>query len=81
MPSSRFITIDGKTYLWRDILKRRQEQLAAHRQAEQLALFGHLPEDARPGLERKASDRYQQPSLLGYLADHPHQNRHERRQP
>ena len=74
MSPPRFITIDGKAYLWRDILKCRQEQLAAHRQAKQPALFGHLPEDSRPTLERKAADRYQQPSLLGYLADHkaPH---------
>jgi hypothetical protein len=35
----RFIDIDGKRYLWRDLLKLRPEQRQAARQAEQPALF------------------------------------------
>jgi hypothetical protein len=40
----RTIEIDGRRYLWRDIVELRRAQLAAVRQAEQPALF----EDCRP---------------------------------
>jgi hypothetical protein len=59
----RFIDIDGKPYLWRDLLRFRQEQLAAARQAEQPALF-ELREDCRPPAERSAAGRYREPSLF-----------------
>ena len=38
----RFIDLDGKRYLWRDLVKLRQEQREAARRAEQPALFAQL---------------------------------------
>ena len=69
MPAPRFIEIDGKRYLWRDIIKLRQEQRAAARRGEQPALF-ELHEDCRPATERTAAGRYLEPSLFT-LTDHP----------
>ena len=65
----RFIEIDGKRHLWRDVIKLRQEQRAAARQDEQAALF-ELREDCRPATERTSAGRYLEPSLFT-LADHP----------
>jgi hypothetical protein len=65
----RFIEIDGKRYLWRDIIKLRQEQRAAARRGEEPPLF-ELHEDCRPATERTAAGRYVEPSLFT-LADHP----------
>ena len=42
----RFLEIDGKRYLWRDLLKLRREQKEIEPE-RQLALF-HLKEDRRP---------------------------------
>jgi len=67
MPAPRFIDIDGKRYLWRDLLRQRQEQRAAARRAEQPALF-ELREDCRPPAARTAAGRYREPSLF---ADRP----------
>jgi hypothetical protein len=39
MARPAFIEIDGKPYLWRDILSRRKEQLRAHAAAQQPPLF------------------------------------------
>lgn len=39
MTRLRFIVIDGKRYLWRDILQLRREQRRAHAAAQQPALF------------------------------------------
>lgn len=69
MSVSRFIDIDGKRYLWRDLLRLRQEQRAAARQAGQPALF-ELREDCRPASERTAAGRYREPSLFT-LTEHP----------
>jgi len=63
MSAPRFIDIDGKRYLWRDLLRLRQEQRAAARQGEQAALF-QLREDCRPATERTAAGRYLEPSLF-----------------
>jgi hypothetical protein len=63
----RFIDIDGKRYLWRDLVKLRQEQREAARRAEQPPLF-ELRDDSRPPTERTAAGRYQEPSLFA-----PHQ--------
>ena len=63
------IDIDGKRYLWCDIIKLRQEQRAAVRRGEQPALF-ELREDCRPAAERTAAGRYLEPSLFT-LTDHP----------
>ena len=60
----RHIVIDGKAYLWRELVRLRREQLAAFKtQASQPALF-ELKNDTRPKPERKAAGRYLQPSLF-----------------
>lgn len=63
MPAPRFIEIDGKRYLWRDLLRLRKEQRAAAREAAQPPLFA-LRDDCRPPAERTASGRYREPSLF-----------------
>jgi hypothetical protein len=63
MTSFRFIDIDGKHYLWRDLLELRREQKKAHTRAQQPALF-ELKDDCRPMAERIAADRYREPSLF-----------------
>ena len=52
----RYIVIDGKRHLWRDILKLRREQKRATAKAAQPALF-LLVEDRRPPAERTAAGR------------------------
>jgi hypothetical protein len=39
MPAPKFIDIDGKRFVWRELLQRRREQLAAAAKVEQPALF------------------------------------------
>jgi hypothetical protein len=63
MASFRFIEIDGKRYLWRDLLQLRREQKKAHAQTQQPVLF-ELKEDTRPVTERTAAGRYLEPSLF-----------------
>ena len=63
MSLQRFIEIDGKRHLWRDILQLRREQLQARARAQQPALF-QLKEDCRPVSERTAAGRYLEPSLF-----------------
>ena len=65
MTAPKFIDIDGKPHLWRDIVKLRQEQLraAAEAQPVQPPLF-ELHEDFRPVTERSAATRYIEPSLF-----------------
>ena len=60
-----FIAIDGKHYLWKDILELRRAQLAAAcaERATQMALF-EMREDHRPVDERTATGRYLQPTLF-----------------
>jgi hypothetical protein len=57
----RFIEIDGKRYVWRDILQKRREQ--RHSAPLQPTLF-ELKEDARPPSERSAAGRYLEPTLF-----------------
>lgn len=64
MPLPRFIEIDGRRYLWRDLVALRQAQ--AQPRAEQPALFD-LREDHRPAGERNAAERYREPSLFSAL--------------
>jgi hypothetical protein len=59
---SRTVEIDGKRYLWRDILKLRQEQRMQSRE-KQLTLF-ELKDDRRPATQTSASGRYEQPTLF-----------------
>jgi hypothetical protein len=62
----KFIEIEGKRLLWRDVLKLRREQVQAAAKAAQLALF-ELREDSRPASERTAAGRFQEPSLFSIL--------------
>lgn len=59
----RYVDIDGKRHLWRDILQLRREQRKALRQAQQPALF-ELKTDFRPAAESTAAGRYLEPSLF-----------------
>jgi hypothetical protein len=65
MPAPKFIDIDGKRFLWRELLQRRREQVAAAR-VEQPALF-EMKEDCRPVPERTAAGRYSEPSPFSLL--------------
>jgi hypothetical protein len=66
MAHPKLITIDGKRLLWRDLLSKRREQLAAVAKSEQPTLF-ELKEDARPSADRTAAGRYLEPSLFALL--------------
>jgi hypothetical protein len=55
----KYITIDGKRYLWRDLVKLRREQ----HKGSQLLLF-ELKEDSRPETQRFAHGRYREPTLF-----------------
>jgi hypothetical protein len=59
----KYIRIDGKRYIWRDIVKLRRHQLEAFRKATQPALF-EMKKDHRPAADRTAADRYLEPSLF-----------------
>ena len=63
MTRLRFIVIDGKRYLWRDILQLRREQRRAHAAAQQPALF-ELRHDRKPSAARKPAGRYLEPLLF-----------------
>jgi hypothetical protein len=65
MSIPRFIDIDGRRYLWRDVLQRRREQLAAMAKAAQPALFA-MRDDCRPAAHRTAGGRYLEPSLFAH---------------
>ena len=66
MTNPRTIVIDGRAYLWRELVRMRREQLQAIAQAKQLTLF-ELKEDARPTTHRTAAGRYREPSLFTVL--------------
>jgi hypothetical protein len=59
-----FIEIEGRRYLWRDILKLRREQRKERR--DQPTLF-ELKDDTRPAGERSAIERYREPTLFTVL--------------
>jgi hypothetical protein len=63
MTRLRFIVIDGKRYLWRDILQLRREQRRAHAAAQQPALF-ELRHDRQPSAARTPAGRYLEPLLF-----------------
>jgi hypothetical protein len=67
MARPRFIEIDGKRYLWRDLVRLYRDQ-AKKPAAVQPTLFA-LQDDHRPPAARKAADRYRQPGLFGRLDD------------
>lgn len=60
------LMIDGKPYLWRDLLRMRRDQLEQCRAPDQPSLFA-LRDDRRPAPERTAAGRYAQPSLFTLL--------------
>jgi hypothetical protein len=62
MAAPKFIEIDGKRFVWRDILQRRREQRMAAARIDQPALF-ELKEDCRSVSEPTAAGRYREPSL------------------
>lgn len=64
MTLPRFIEIDGRRYLWRDLVALRRAQ--AKTPAQQPTLFA-LREDCRPPGERNAAERYCEPSLFTVL--------------
>ena len=70
MPQHRFIEIDGKRYLWRDILQLRREQQEAIARAEQPTLF-ELKNDRRPEADCTAAGRFREPSLFSGLRCSP----------
>ena len=65
MTGPRFVEIDGKRILWRDVLKLRREQKQAFANARQPALF-ELIDDRRPPAERTAAGRYLEPTLFAH---------------
>jgi len=58
----KFIVIDGKRYLWKEVLQLRREQRKATRQP-QLTLF-ELKEDSRPASQRTVEGRFTEPTLF-----------------
>jgi len=63
MARLEFVEIDGRRYLWREVVQLRREQRKAHARALQPALF-ELKDDHRPIASRTAGDRYREPSLF-----------------
>lgn len=66
MPLPRFVEIDGRRILWRDLVALRRAQ--ATPPAEQPTLFP-LRADCRPAGERTAAERYEAPSLFSAWPD------------
>ena len=66
MAALKFIEIDGKRFVWRDILRRRREQRMAAARIDQPALF-ELKEDCRSVSEPTAAGRYREPSLFAFI--------------
>jgi len=61
MALPRYIEIDGRRYLWRDLLALRRAQATP---AERQPTLFPLREDYRPAGERNAAERYREPSLF-----------------
>jgi hypothetical protein len=67
MSKLRHIDIDGKRYLWRDVLQLRREQKKAVARLQQPTLF-ELKDDCHPETERTAAGRYREPSLFSGMS-------------
>jgi hypothetical protein len=65
MRAPRFIEIDGRRHLWREVLELRREQKQACANAVQPALF-ELREDRRQPADRTAAGRYLEPLLFSH---------------
>ena len=63
MARLQFIEIDGKRYLWRELLQLRSEQKKAYARAQKPTLF-ELKDDSRPITQRTVASRFQEPSLF-----------------
>ena len=66
MPAPKFIGIHVKRFVWRELVQRRREQVAAAAKVEQPTLF-ELKEDCRPVPERTAAGRYAEPNLFAFI--------------
>ena len=64
MSRPQHIEIEGRRYLWRDLVALRRAQLRPR--TEQLTLF-ELREDHRPAGERSGAERCREPSLFTLL--------------
>jgi hypothetical protein len=62
MSGPRYLVLDGKRYLWSDLLRLRQEQRKAAKK-EQPTLFP-LAEDCRPPSQKTVCGRYREPTLF-----------------
>ena len=62
MRKPKYLVLDNRRYLWRDILKLRREQCKAAEQAQPV-LF-NLQDDERPKSQRTAAARYGEPTLF-----------------
>lgn len=67
MPLPRFVEIDGRRHLWRDLVALRHAQ--ATPPAQQPTLF-ELREDCRLPAERNATERYREPTLFTLFERH-----------
>jgi hypothetical protein len=63
MTAPRYLEIDGRRYLWPDILQLRRTRKAAYTRSAQPPLF-ELTHDPRPATERTAAGPYCEPSLF-----------------
>jgi len=59
----KHIVLDGRRYLWRDLLELLRAQCAAAAEVRQLALF-EPRDDARPEAHRTVRGRFEQPGLF-----------------
>jgi hypothetical protein len=64
MSAPKFIYIDSKRLLWRELLRRR-EQVAGAAKLEKPVLF-EMKKDSRPVSERTAAGLYAEPSIFGF---------------
>lgn len=60
----RTVTLDGKTYRWRDINRAYQEQRAEERKAKNQPTLFELQEDVRPKSQKTAAGRLREPTLF-----------------
>ena len=65
MAKPRYVEINGRRFLWRELMELRRAQTIA--KAEQPALF-EMRQDSRPRGDRTARERYEAPNLLDYIA-------------
>lgn len=60
----RTVTLDGKTYRWRDINRAYKEQRAEERKSKSQPTLFELVDDARPKSQKTATGRFQEPTLF-----------------